>query len=75
MMSGSKIGSLEKLQTNLNSQNFYFEKLDIENLEGLKVLFKNFGPFDAVLNLAAQAEFVTAWKILTFISLLTQKVH
>ena len=46
---------LEKLQTNLNSQNFYFEKLDIENLEGLKVLFKNFGPFDAVLNLAARA--------------------
>ena len=34
---------------------FNFAKLDIENQESLKALFKNQGPFDAVLNLAARA--------------------
>ena len=46
---------LQHLQNHPNAQNFYFEKLDIENQESLKVLFKNQGPFDAVLNLAARA--------------------
>ena len=46
---------LQQLKNHQNSQNFYFEKLDIENQENLKVLFKNKGPFDAVLNLAARA--------------------
>ena len=46
---------LQQLQNHSNAQNFYFEKLDIENQESLKALFKNHGPFDAVLNLAARA--------------------
>ena len=46
---------LQQLENHLNAQNFYFEKLDIENEESLKALFKNEGPFDAVLNLAARA--------------------
>ncbi len=46
---------LKQLNNNLNAQNFYFEKLDIESQESLKILFKNYGPFDAVLNLAARA--------------------
>jgi UDP-glucuronate 4-epimerase len=46
---------LQKLENHSNSQNFYFEKLDIENEESLKNLFKNKGPFHAVLNLAARA--------------------
>ena len=46
---------LRQLENHSNAQNFYFEKLDIENLESLKALFKNQGPFDAVLNLAARA--------------------
>ena len=46
---------LKQLQTHPNAQNFGFEKLDIENQEGLKSLFKNQGSFDAVLNLAARA--------------------
>ena len=46
---------LQQLEIHPNTQNFYFEKLDIENQESLKVLFKNQGSFDAVLNLAARA--------------------
>ena len=46
---------LKKLENHPNAQNFYFEKLDIENQESLKVLFENQGSFNAVLNLAARA--------------------
>ena len=46
---------LQQLENHRNAQNFNFEKLDIENQESLKALFKNQGPFDAVLNLAARA--------------------
>ena len=46
---------LQQLQNHANAQKFCFEKLDIEKLEGLKALFKNQSPFDAVLNLAARA--------------------
>ena len=46
---------LQQLENHSNANNFYFQKLDIENQESLKVLFKNQGPFDAVLNLAARA--------------------
>jgi UDP-glucuronate 4-epimerase len=46
---------LQQLENHSNAQNFYFEKLDIENEESLKGSFKNQGPFDAVLNLAARA--------------------
>ena len=46
---------LQQLQNHPKAQNFYFEKLDIENQEILKALFKKQGPFDAVLNLAARA--------------------
>ena len=37
---------LRQLENHSNAQNFYFEKLDIENQECLKALFKNKGPFD-----------------------------
>ena len=46
---------LQQLQNHRNAQNFDFEELDIENQESLKALFKNYGPFNAVLNLAARA--------------------
>ena len=46
---------LQQLQNHRNAQNFGFEKLDIENQEGLKSLFKNESSFDAVINLAARA--------------------
>ena len=46
---------LEQLKAHPHAENFNFEKLDIENQESLKVLFKNQGPFHAVLNLAARA--------------------
>ena len=46
---------LQQLENHPNVKNFYFEKLDIENQEALKSLFKDQGPFDAVLNLAARA--------------------
>ena len=36
---------LQQLENHLNAQNFYFEKLDIENHESLKALFKNHGTF------------------------------
>ena len=37
------------------AQKFYFEKLDIENQDRLKNFFKEYGSFDAVINLAARA--------------------
>ena len=46
---------LRQLENHSNAQNFYFEKLDIEDQECLKALFKNKRPFNAVLNLAARA--------------------
>ena len=46
---------LQQLKNHSNAKNFNFAKLDIENQESLKALFKNQGPFDAVLNLAARA--------------------
>ena len=46
---------LQQLENHSNAQNFYFKKLDVENQKSLKALFKNQGPFDAVLNLAARA--------------------
>jgi UDP-glucuronate 4-epimerase len=46
---------LQQLENHSNAQNFYFQKLDIENQESLKALFKIQSPFDAVLNLAARA--------------------
>ena len=46
---------LQQLRNHTNAENFYFEKLDIENQKSLKTLFKNQGLFDAVLNLAARA--------------------
>ena len=55
MMSGSKKWRLQQLKNHSNAKNFNFAKLDIENQESLKALFKNQGPFDAVLNLAARA--------------------
>ena len=50
-----KVWRLRQLENHSNAQNFYFERLDIENQECLKALFKNKGPFNAVLNLAARA--------------------
>ncbi|MDA0724428.1 MAG: GDP-mannose 4,6-dehydratase [Verrucomicrobia bacterium] len=46
---------LEQLENSTNAENFHFEKLDIENHPALQILFDQFGPFDAVLNLAARA--------------------
>jgi UDP-glucuronate 4-epimerase len=46
---------LQQLEYHQNAKNFDFEKLDIENQKSLNALFKNHGPFDAVLNLAARA--------------------
>ena len=46
---------LKQLKNHPNFQNFYFEELDIENQESLKILFRIQGSFDAVLNLAARA--------------------
>jgi UDP-glucuronate 4-epimerase len=46
---------LDQLQNSTNAENFHFEKLDIENHPALQTLFDQFGPFDAVLNLAARA--------------------
>ena len=46
---------IQQLENHRKAKNFYFEKLDIENQKSLKALFKNQGPFDAVLNLAARA--------------------
>jgi UDP-glucuronate 4-epimerase len=46
---------LAQLSEHSNAENFSFQKLDIEDQEGLKKLFKKEGEFDAVLNLAARA--------------------
>ena len=46
---------LAQLSARSNAENFSFRKLDIEDQEGLKKLFKKEGEFDAVLNLAARA--------------------
>ena len=46
---------LLQLQNHSCAQKFYFEKLDIENQDRLKNFFKEYGSFDAVINLAARA--------------------
>ena len=46
---------LKQLENYSISGKFFFQKLDIEKQQSLKLLFKNHGPFDAVLNLAARA--------------------
>jgi UDP-glucuronate 4-epimerase len=46
---------LAQLSEHSNAENFSFQKLDIEDQEGLKKLFKKEDEFDAVLNLAARA--------------------
>ena len=46
---------LAQLSEHSNAENFSFQKLDIEDQEGLKKLFKKEDQFDAVLNLAARA--------------------
>ena len=46
---------LAQLAKSSSSQNFHFERLDIEDLSSLKDLFEKNGSFDAVLNLAARA--------------------
>ena len=51
-----KNSRLEKLKSfaKENNYNYFFEKLDISNLEGLKNIFERFNP-QRVINLAAQA--------------------
>jgi len=44
-----------RLSTLKGFKNFTFHKVDIENLETLRVLFEVYGPFDAIVNLAARA--------------------
>ena len=46
---------LAQLAKSSSSQNFHFERLDIEDLSSLKDLFEKNRSFDAVLNLAARA--------------------
>ena len=46
---------LDQLTSHPNANNFRFVKLDIENPESLKELYRSEGHFDAVLNLAARA--------------------
>lgn len=46
---------LAQLTKSSSSQNFHFERLDIEDLSSLKDLFEKNRSFDAVLNLAARA--------------------
>lgn len=46
---------LVQLNKSPNAENFIFQKIDIEDQEGLKELFQKEGEFDAVLNLAARA--------------------
>ena len=46
---------LAQLAKSSSSQNFHFERLDIEDLRSLKDLFEKNRSFDAVLNLAARA--------------------
>ncbi len=44
-----------RLKTFEGKENFKFHNVDIENLQALRVLFEVYGPFDAVINLAARA--------------------
>ena len=53
---------LELLKNHPNAQNFYFEKLDIENQEGLKALFKNQVHLMPYSTWLLEQAFVTAWK-------------
>ena len=46
---------LQQLYNHAKAENFKFEKLDIENKNRLANFFIDYGPFDAVLNLAARA--------------------
>ena len=46
---------LAQLSEHSNAENFSFQKLDIEDQDGLKKLFKKEDEFDAVFNLAARA--------------------
>ena len=46
---------LQQLYNHAKAENFQFEKLDIENKNKLANFFIDYGPFDAVLNLAARA--------------------
>ena len=46
---------LQQLYNHAKAENFQFEKLDIENKNKLANFFNDYGPFDAVLNLAARA--------------------
>ena len=53
---------LQQLQNHPNAENFYFEKLDIENQESIKDLFKNQGHLMPYSILLHEQAFVTAWK-------------
>ncbi len=44
-----------RLKTFEGKENFKFHNVDIEDFQALKVLFEVYGPFDAVVNLAARA--------------------
>ncbi|MEO2154056.1 MAG: SDR family NAD(P)-dependent oxidoreductase [Aquificota bacterium] len=46
---------LWRLDTLKGNKNFVFHQVDIENFEALKVVFDVYGPFDAIINLAARA--------------------
>ncbi len=46
---------LVQLNNGVNSRHFTFRQIDIEEQDNLKNLFQLYGPFDAVLNLAARA--------------------
>ena len=58
---------LQQLDNHQNTQNFYFEKLDIENQESLKAYLKirdHLMPYSILL---LEQGFVTVWKIRMFI--------
>ncbi len=46
---------LWRLETLKGNKNFVFHQVDIENFQALKVVFDVYGPFDAIINLAARA--------------------
>jgi nucleoside-diphosphate-sugar epimerase len=46
---------LWRLETLKGKENFVFHQVDIENFQALKVVFDVYGPFDAIINLAARA--------------------
>ena len=46
---------LWRLDTLKGNKNFVFHQVDIENFQALKVVFDVYGPFDAIINLAARA--------------------